>query len=73
MNRINGICCGDCSKCTLLANGEVDMIPCILDQIFRRVQTNETEIATLKDMIATKKTVDVNVVSNNLRDEDDEI
>jgi hypothetical protein len=49
------------------------MIPCILDQIFRRVQTNETEIATLKDMIATKKTVDVNVVSNNLRDEDDEI
>jgi hypothetical protein len=73
MNRVSGICCGDCSKCTLLANGEVDMIPCILDQIFRRVQTNETEIATLKDMIATKKTVDVNVVSNKLRDEDDEI
>lgn len=73
MNRVSGICCGDCSKCALLANGEVDMIPCILDQIFRRVQINETEIVTLKDMIATKKTVDVNVVSNNLRDEDDEI
>ena len=73
MNRVNGICCGDCSKCTLLANGEVDMIPCILDQIFRRVQTNENEIATLKEMIATKETSDVNVVSNKLKDEDDEI
>ena len=73
MNRVDGICCGDCSKCTLLANGEVDMIPCILDQIFRRVQTNENEIATLKEMITTKETVDVNVVSNKLKNEDDEI
>lgn len=73
MNRVNGICCGDCSKCTLLANGEVDMIPCILDQIFRRVQTNEREIATIKDMIAIKETTDVNVVSNKLKDDDDEV
>ena len=73
MNRVDGICCGDCSKCTLLANGEVDMIPCILDQIFRRVQTNESEIATIKDMIAIKETTDVNVVSNKLKDEDDEL
>lgn len=79
MNRVSGICCGDCSKCTLLANGEVDMIPCILDQIFRRIQTNESEIATIKDMIATIDVAPVskeaNVASNELKKEveDDEI
>lgn len=79
MNRVDGICCGDCSKCTLLANGEVDMIPCILDQIFRRVQTNESEIATIKDMIATIDVAPVskeaNVASNELKKEveDDEV
>lgn len=39
--RVNGKCIGDCSKCQLLAAGEVDMIPCILDQIFQRLQRNE--------------------------------
>lgn len=37
MNRIEKGCCGDCAKCTLLADGQVDMIPCALDQLLRRV------------------------------------
>lgn len=41
MNRIDKGCCGDCAKCALLADGKVDMIPCILDQIFRRVMRLE--------------------------------
>lgn len=42
--RIEGKCCGDCGKCQLLANGQVDMIPCVLDQIFQRVQRLEQRI-----------------------------
>lgn len=41
MNRLTTPCCGDCSACKLLANGEVDMVPCILDQIFRKIQRLE--------------------------------
>lgn len=37
MKRVEKGCCGDCAKCQLLAAGEVDMIPCALDQILRRV------------------------------------
>lgn len=37
MNRIEKGCCGDCAKCALLADGQVDMIPCALDQLLRRV------------------------------------
>lgn len=42
--RIEGKCCDDCAQCKLLQNGDVDMIPCILDQLFRRVQRIEREI-----------------------------
>jgi hypothetical protein len=41
MNRIDKGCCGDCAKCVLLANGEVDMVPCALDQILHRVMRLE--------------------------------
>lgn len=37
MNRVEKECCGDCARCELLANGEVDMVPCALDQLLRRV------------------------------------
>lgn len=37
MNRASKACCGDCATCELLAQGEVDMIPCALDQLLRRV------------------------------------
>ena len=41
MNRIEKSCCGDCAKCALLANGEVDMVSCALDQILHRVMRLE--------------------------------
>lgn len=54
MSRLQGKCGGDCSKCELLANGEVDMIPCVLDQIFQRVQRNERAIAAFMEKKETK-------------------
>ena len=39
--RVEGKCCGNCEICQLLANGHVDMIPCVLDQIFQRLQRLE--------------------------------
>lgn len=42
--RIEGQCKGDCGDCDLLATEQVDMIPCILDQIFQRVQRLEKSI-----------------------------
>lgn len=52
--RVEGKCIGDCSKCQLLANGEVDMIPCILDQIFRRVRMNEREMSEIRELLSAK-------------------
>lgn len=49
--RVEGKCIGDCSKCQLLADGEVDMIPCILDQIFARTRKSECEIAEIRKML----------------------
>lgn len=49
--RVEGKCIGDCSKCQLLADGEVDMIPCILDQIFARTRKGEREIAEIRKML----------------------
>lgn len=49
--RVEGKCIGDCSKCQLLANGEVDMIPCILDQIFARTRKSEREIMAIREML----------------------
>lgn len=39
--RVEGKCCGNCEVCQLLADGQVDMIPCVLDQIFQRLQRLE--------------------------------
>lgn len=41
MNRVDKGCCGDCAQCALLADGKVDMVPCALDQILRRVMRLE--------------------------------
>lgn len=42
--RIDGKCCGDCGNCQLLANGQVDMVPCVLDQMFQRLQRLEQRV-----------------------------
>lgn len=44
MNRADKGCCGDCAQCALLADGKVDMMPCALDQILRRVMRLERKI-----------------------------
>lgn len=54
MARLNGKCIGDCSRCELLANGEVDMIPCVLDQIFARVRKQGAELDELKKMVSER-------------------
>ncbi len=51
MARIKGKCIGDCSKCELLAAGEVDMIPCVLDQIFARVRRQGAELEEIRKII----------------------
>lgn len=52
MSRLNKQCPGDCSKCELLANSEVSMVPCILDQIFQRVQKLEIGNSTMNQSIS---------------------
>lgn len=49
MERLTGKCPGDCSKCELLASGSVDMVPCILDQIFARTQRIEAQLSKVPD------------------------
>lgn len=73
MGRLNGICIGDCSRCELLANGEVDMIPCILDQIFQRSQKNEKEIENLKTMLKEKNKVEFSGVDNQETEIEEEV
>ena len=41
MARLEGKCPGDCTKCRLLEEGQVDMQMCMMDQIFQRTQRNE--------------------------------
>lgn len=50
MERLSGKCPGDCSKCELLATGSVDMVPCILDQIFARTQRIEAQLNKEQDV-----------------------
>ena len=54
MSRLKGTCRGDCSRCELLAGGEVDMIPCVLDQIFQRLQRNEKAMAVIAEKMEAK-------------------
>lgn len=64
MGRLSGKCIEDCSKCELLANGEVEMIPCVLDQIFQRQQKMQRELANLKSSLETKCKVEFSGVDN---------
>ncbi len=50
--RLEKICIGDCSNCELLRAGEVDMIPCILDQSFQRIRKMEKTIEDLQNSIS---------------------
>lgn len=49
MKRIDKACCGDCAQCQMLADGEVEMTSCVLDQIFRKLQKIESVINDSKN------------------------
>ena len=51
MERLKENCPGDCTQCKLLQSGDVDMIPCILDQIFKRVQVMQTQNESLQNEV----------------------
>lgn len=44
MARLEGKCPGDCTKCRLLAEGQVQMEICMLDQVFQRTRKNEEKL-----------------------------
>jgi hypothetical protein len=45
MRRVSASCSGDCGDCRLLKSGQVDMIPCVLDQLMQRVRRIEKAMA----------------------------
>lgn len=55
MGRLESRCCGDCGSCELLRHGEVDMIPCVLDQIFQRMQKVEKRMTALESASKSDK------------------
>lgn len=50
MARLEGRCPGDCTKCRLLEEGQVQMEICMLDQVFQRTRRNEEKL----DLILSK-------------------
>ena len=44
MARLEGKCPGDCTKCPLLEEGQVQMEICMLDQVFQRTRRNEEKL-----------------------------
>lgn len=51
MARIDDVCPGNCATCGLLQAGRVEMVPCLLDQVFQTLKRQGKEIAELKEMI----------------------
>ena len=50
MARLEGKCPGDCTKCRLLEEGQVQMEICRLDQVVQRTRRNEEKL----DLILSK-------------------
>lgn len=53
MDRLQTQCPGDCSRCSLLAEGSVEMVPCVLDQLMQRVQRQGKQLKEIQDAIAS--------------------
>lgn len=51
MARIEDVCPGNCADCALLRAGKVEMIPCLLDQVFQTLKRQGKEIAELKELV----------------------
>lgn len=71
MNRLTTPCCGDCSACKLLANGEVEMVTCVLDQLFRKVQKLESIIEGKKGAALAGEPTRKNPKSATVKTEED--
>ena len=57
MARLEGKCPGDCTKCRLLEEGQVQMEICMLDQVFQRTRRNEEKLdLVLRKLEAPPKT-----------------
>lgn len=53
MARLEGRCPGDCTKCRLLEEGQVQMELCMLDQIFQRTRRNEEKLNLILSKLET--------------------
>jgi hypothetical protein len=51
MARIDDVCPGNCATCGLLQAGRVEMVPCLLDQVFQTLKRQGKEIAELKELV----------------------
>ena len=47
MARLEGKCPGDCTKCRLLEEGQVQMEICMMDQVFQRTRRNEEKLVLI--------------------------
>lgn len=56
MARLDGKCPGDCTRCSLLQEGQVDMEICMLDQVFQRTQKCEEKLNLILEKLSTKAT-----------------
>ena len=64
MTRLEYKCIEDCSNCELLKDGKVDMIPCLLDQMFQKTKKMERKISDLKEtIVAMAKTEQLTTVA----------
>lgn len=53
MARLEGKCPGDCTKCRLLEEGQVQMEICMLDQVFQRTRRNEEKLELILNKLNT--------------------
>lgn len=67
--RLENKCCGDCSSCELLKNEKVEMVPCILDQLFQKQKRVEKNMEELKELILSINTNVMPKVTNLASDQ----
>lgn len=53
MARLEGKCPGDCTKCRLLEEGQVQMEICMLDQVFQRTRRNEEKLDMILKILSS--------------------
>lgn len=52
MDRLSQQCPGDCSRCQLLAEGHVDMVPCAIDQLMQRSARQAAQLQAIQNALA---------------------